>query len=150
MKQKPIHISNFEIGDIIVRMEPALSLSGKVRDRSYLGKPLKFLGIANGCIYVEKFKEEREDEMDMHEIDGFNLSEMFNMLMGEIGPRTLPEDLWSEGWAHYIDPYSIGKEEKEQDNFRGETRASLEKKLQKALDNEDYRLAEKIKRIINK
>jgi len=151
MKQEPLNIENFEIGDIIVRIKPAKMLGKNgIEDRSYLGKPFKFLGIANGCIYIEKVKQENEIE-DMPDV--LNLAEMMSMFFGETGPRALPTDLWEEGWAIYINPYDIGKTGDEfADEFKILERASLrdlKAKYSKALKNEEYEKAEKIKKIID-
>ena len=152
MKQEPLNITNFEIGDIIVRMQPAIPLGtdmGQRGDRSYMGKPLKFLGMANGCIYAEKVKS-KNSEADKSLPDMFDISEMISLFTGEAGSKllSLPIDLWSEGWAKYIDPYSIAG-----DYIKKETNGLKIEELQKlykiALDDENYEKAEKLKKIID-
>ena len=152
MKQQqiPLNINNFEIGDIIVRIEPAAML-GNTRDRSYIGKPFKFLGVANGCIYIEKIKKNEEETFDPENL--LNIAEMFNLFMGDNkGPLSLPLDLWAEGWSLYIDPYSIGSDNLEkhfENEFKGESIRSLKAKYKQALENEEYEKAEKIRKIID-
>jgi len=154
MKQVPLNISNFEIGDTIVRIHPSLSIDGGPdrRDRSYIGKPMKFLGVANGCIYVEKIKE--DDHVDSGVPDMFNLAEMLRMFTGEAGPISLPLDLWSEGWSTYIDPYNIGSAPSRRQSFDeelgGKSLKTLKTMYEKAIETEDYLKAERIKRVIDK
>ena len=143
MKQESLSIENFQIGDIIVRMEPSAPLGsreGGIRDRSYLGKPLKFLGVVNGCIYVEKIKN------DFDSGDMFSLIEMLSMITGDVGPISLPVDLWSEGWALYINPYEINGN----NALEKYTKIQLEKILKEALEKEDYKKASVIQKRLDK
>jgi len=142
MKQKPLNIEKFKIGDIITRIEPSAPLGkNEIRDRSYIGKPLKFLGIANGCVYVEKVKNEIENE------DAFSIAELFGMFTGDNGPITLPMDLWSEGWSIYIDPYELGgKQTQFNEALEKYEKIELEEKLKEALSSEDYKRAALIKK----
>ena len=47
-------IYDFNKGDEIVRVVPAKEYSTGVRDRSYMGEKLIFVGIANGQIYFKR------------------------------------------------------------------------------------------------
>lgn len=162
MKQVPLNITNFEIGDIIVRIEPMLppaNFSRSVDDRSFLGKPYKFLGIANACIYLEKQpttqkKTEKPEETDFSmEMGMFNLTDIFSMFTDSTGPLSLPVDLWSEGWAKYIDPYEIGgaltTREAYDKSIEGKSTKELQKLYDKAIEAEEYLKAERIKRILD-
>ena len=68
------NISNFKKGDNIVRLKPAI---GSVLDYSFIGKKMKFLGIANGQIYVK------------HPLYTENIS--------------LSVDVWGEHWELFVD-----------------------------------------------
>ena len=120
-------IYEFKKGDEIVRIIPAkplIDIMGKeIRDRSYLGEKMIFAGIANGQIYVK-----RTDYISI-QLFGDKLVD-------------LPLDLWDDGWEYWVDP----------DTLLGNIISSdtLEKKLKKALDDEDYELADKIKKLLNK
>lgn len=140
MEQKEMSIYEFKKGDTVTRIKPSKSIPGlaDITDRSFIGQKLRFLGIANGCVYVELATEE---EMD----DGIpDIGRFFKMLSGKSGPINLPLDIWEEGWSYYIDPYSIGNitsynlSEKE-----------LNKKIKDAIEEEDYTLADKLKRQLN-
>jgi len=145
MKQLPLNIRNFEIGDIIVRIQPSTPMgnSESRKDRSYIGKPMKFLGVANGCIYTEKVKSDEPDEMP----DMFNLAEMLSMFTGDSGPISLPLDIWEEGWSKYIDPYSIGSGHFEEE-IKEIAIEELERMYKAALEAENYEKADKLKKLI--
>lgn len=154
MKQKPMSIHEFEKGDLITRIAPSKPFPGleseDLRDRAYIGIALKFLGVANGCVYVEKIPANPELD-DMPDIGRFFKA----MMGGESGPINLPLDMWDEGWSYYIDPYDIGRklDNKFQDLIgkKSHTKVSkseLEEQLKKALDNEEYEKAEKLKKEI--
>jgi len=130
-------IYEFTKNDSIVRIQPAKSLGPIINligqsqersgDRSYLGEELIFVGIANGQIYLKS-------------TDEFRLSHFGDKLL------SLDLDLWDEGWEYYIDPLTLTD-----DNYTISIDIkSLENRLDKALDNEDYELAEKIKLMITK
>jgi len=65
---------------------------------------------------------------------------MSNML-GEDHISNVALDLWSEGWIEYIDPKTLL--EGQEDVI---SNLSIEKQIERAVDNEDYELAEKLKR----
>jgi hypothetical protein len=81
-----MNINNFLPGDKIVRVDSSKPYNSGVRDRSYIGEKLIFVGITNGQLYCE-----RTDELS---ILGDNLLE-------------LSLDMWGEGWEYYIDPKSL-------------------------------------------
>ena len=125
-------IYEFKKGDEIVRVEPAKPYTpittnmfgqqeGGLRDRSYLGEKLIFIGIANGQIYCQR-------------TDNFSLK-----IFGE-KPLGLSLDIWDDGWDYYIDPQTLidGLEIK-LDN------KTIQEQIKKAIENEDYELAEKLK-----
>lgn len=125
-------IYDFKKGDEIVRIQPAKPYSavriglfgqeeGGVRDRSYMGEKLIFVGIANGQIYCQR-------------TDSFSLSMFGDKLLD------LALDIWDEGWDLYVDPKKLleGFEPK-MDN------QTIEEQIKKAIENEDYKLAEKLK-----
>jgi len=155
MVQKSMSIYEFKRGDLITRIEPSKPLPGfdgeDFKDRAYIGTPLKFLGIANGCVYVERYKkpnhQEGEDELPI-------IGSFFKMMVGEAGPINLPLDIWSDGWSYYIDPYTLSREldDKFQDLADDEPHASLEeleRQLKEALKREDYLRADKLQKMIN-
>jgi hypothetical protein len=120
-------IYEFKKGDEIVRIIPAkplIDIMGKeMRDRSYLGEKMIFVGIANGQIYIK-----RTDHLSL-QLFGDKLVD-------------LPLDLWDEGWGYWVDPETL------LENIISDE--TLEKKLNKALLEEDYELANKIKKLLNK
>jgi hypothetical protein len=95
----------------------------EVRDRSYLGEKLIFVGIANGQIYLK-----RTDYLSL-QLFGDKLVD-------------LPLDLWDDGWDIWVDPVEL------LDNIISSE--TLLEKLDKALKDEDYELADKIKKLLNK
>lgn len=84
-------------------------------DRSYIGVPFVFAGIANGCIYLLDTFQER---------------------------KIMPCDAFSTGWAYWRDPEQL---------YNGLTSFSIEdlqKALQQAIQDEDYEVAEQLRRSI--
>ncbi len=120
-------IYEFKKGDVIVRIIPAKPLMGmmekEIRDRSYLGEKMIFAGIANGQIYLKR-------------TDYLSLQLFGNKLVD------LSLDLWDDGWEHWVDPETLLE-----NIISTET---LNEKLEKALKDEDYELADKIKKFLNK
>jgi hypothetical protein len=96
--QKSQNIRSFAPGTIITRIEPAtssnsgstdifdfdgsLKVSTGRKDSSYIGEPMRFIGIANGCVLVESGFDKRI--RDLRILDGFE-----------------------DGWSEYIDPNEI-------------------------------------------
>jgi hypothetical protein len=125
-------IYDFKKGDEIVRVQPAKPYSavriglfgqeeGGVRDRSYMGEKLIFVGIANGQIYLQSDSDFRKAMFGDRLID-------------------LSLDIWDEGWDLFIDPKKLleGFEPKMD-------KQTIEEQIQNAIKNEDYELAEKLK-----
>jgi len=157
MKQKSLSIYKFKKGDIITRIIPAKGIpgfEGDIRDRSYIGIPLLLLGIANGCIYVEQEEVSKKPDFDNEEdeMGSAMLGSLFLSLFKQSGPKNLPLDIWDEGWALYIDPYSIGEETKEINSNNALSKyekIELQEKLKKALEKEDYDVAGMIQKRLN-
>ena len=128
-------IYEFKKGDEITRIEPAkpyspvrISLFGQeedgVRDRSYMGEKLIFVGIANGQVYFR-----RTDELSLR-------------LFGD-KLKGVSLDLWSEGWDYYFDPLKL--EHGEVDIL---DKAQIETQINKAIKEENYELAARLKKSI--
>jgi len=81
-------IYDFKKGDKIVRIQPAKPYQNRMRDRSYMGEKLIFVGIANGQIYCKR-------------TDRLSLSIFGDELLG------LALDVWDEGWDLFIDPKTL-------------------------------------------
>jgi len=81
-------IYEFVQGDEIVRVQPSKTYSSGIRDRSYMGQKLIFVGIANGCIYCKR-------------TDEFSISIFGDKLVD------LSLDIWDEGWELYVDPSTL-------------------------------------------
>ena len=120
------NIYDFKKGDEIVRVVPSRIISYSdmhpegSRDRSYIGSKLIFVGIANGCIYLQRTGVE---------------AKMFPDQLVE-----LPLDLFDEGWDCYVDPQSLVD-----DIIPLE---ALERALTLALEKEDYEAAENLRKRI--
>ena len=119
-------IYEFKKGDEIVRVTPAKPLKnllGEIRDRSFLGEKMIFAGIANGQIYLRRTKK-----LDI-------------IIFGK-ALLDLPLDIWDDGWDYFVDP----------ENLLADIlpREVLEDKLDKALEEEDYRLAERLRKLLEK
>lgn len=126
-------IYNFKKGDSIVRTHPSkpynknmelfgepLEVEGR-RDRSYLGEELIFVGVSNGQVYLQ-----RTDEFSKR-------------VFGDKLLR-LSLDIWDEGWDYYTDPNKLFKNDSlEMD------KTLIEEQIKKAIENEDYELANKLK-----
>ena len=153
MKQTPRSINDFKRGDIVTRLIPSAPLPGlslgdgeddDIKDRNFIGAPLRFLGIANGCVNLERYENPR-DQMDTEGFTGFG--GFMKMMMGQSGPISLPLDIWSEGWAIYIDPYSLDDFEVDGEPMKfieSRDKRELERELQDAIENEDFLEAARI------
>jgi len=124
-------IYDFKKGDEIVRIQPSkpypmmgrgmFGASVDVQDKSYRGDKMEFLGIANGMIYLRNHSS-------------FHKSVFGDKLID------LDIDIWDEGWDYYFDPEKfIEGEEKQIDD------SIIEEQIRKAIEVEDYELAEKLK-----
>ena len=119
-------IYEFKKWDIVTRIEPAKpvgeDLFGRERtgDRSWIGTPMKYLGILNGCIYLQpQYPEDWTDEDRM--ID-------------------LPLDIWTEGWDLYVNPKLLLEDI---DDIIASD-AELRKQIELAIADENFELAEKL------
>jgi hypothetical protein len=125
MKQIPFSAYEFKPGDIVTRLIPSkpIKIMGEetIVDRGYIGEELMFLGIVNGCVNVERMNHTKQDL----------LKAMFSP-----GPVmiSLPLDAYDEGWAYYIDPYSL------LDNVNEEAPQKKKKKPQGILIDEELSL----------
>ena len=135
MKQDPKSIYDFNSGDIVTRIEPAvivnksMFLGGLNYDNSFVGEKLIFLGIANGCAYFEP-------------------TDSFSYLLEKGKPISLELHRFEEGWAHYIDPITfIGLKTSK---YVSMSDAKLLGKLDEAIGVEDYEEASRIQHEINK
>jgi len=115
-------IYEFKKGDEIVRIVPAKPLNN-IRDRSYMGNKMIFVGIANGQIYLKR------------------TNPLEKRLFGD-DLANLSLDIWDEGWDTWVDPLTL------LDNEIDPTH--IEDRLFDALTDEDYELAEKLKNILTK
>ena len=113
-------IYEFKKGDEIVRIIPAKPINN-IRDRSYMGDKMIFVGIANGQIYLKPTKE-----LDLH-LFGDSLS-------------NLSLDIWDEGWDIWVDPLTLYENDIDPTH--------IENRLFDALSREDYIEAEKLKDIL--
>lgn len=156
MEQTPMSIYDFLKGDKITRMVPSkpIKIFGEetVEDRQYIGEPLIFLGVANGCVYVEREEKPQQKRGGGMMIDGQEGPLGFlKMLFGGPGPINLPLDVWDEGWGHYINPYEIGDQtESKYDILDDSSLEVLRKQLDIALRKEEYEKADRIKIKITK
>ena len=97
--QQSQSIRSFEPGTIVTRIEPAVAsnqgdgsmfdFDGSLKvctgrkDSSYIGEPMRFIGIANGCVLVE-YAFDKDKIRQLRILDGFE-----------------------DGWSEYIDPNEI-------------------------------------------
>ena len=126
------NICEFKKGDVITRIIPAKELPGifggrGIGDRSYIGEPFIFVGIANGCIYIKRALK-------------VDILEFGDKLMD------LKMDIFSEGWDYYIDPLSLLTDI---DDVIIISKEQLEDQLEKALEDENYELASVLKEKLN-
>lgn len=128
-------IYEFQKGDEIVRVCPAkeyspqrmgmFGIDGGIRDRSYIGQKLIFIGVLNGLIYCK-----RTDKLSLL---------MFGDTLLE-----LSLDIFDDGWDYYIDPSKLFDGFVQKMDIR-----TIEDKIKEAIDCEDYELAEKLKNMLN-
>jgi|19_taG_2_1085344.scaffolds.fasta_scaffold00745_12 hypothetical protein len=122
-------IYDFKKGDEVVRTQASKPVGYTVmnpeghRDRSYIGNKMIFVGIANGCIYLQRTGIE---------------AKMFPDKLVD-----LPLDLFDEGWDLYIDPEKLLEEV---DSII--PMEALQRALHLALQKEDYEAAENLKKRI--
>jgi len=151
MKPQGKSIYNFTPGDLITRVTSSNPKNNGSQDPSYIGMPFYFLGIANGCIYLDP-------KIDGDEEIAFELM-MEKMLFGKVGKKQLNLDLWENGWDLYVDPatfipYSknetLIEEESTLDNTYNYSVAKLKQLYDNAIIKEQYELADKYKKMLGK
>jgi len=134
-------IYDFKKNDVVTRVKPAKSFgkaispfSGKEielgRDRSYIGEKLIFVGIANGCAY---FKRTSEIEL-----------KIFGNKMID-----LELDVFDEGWDYWVDPETLLDSEIDY-STNSMSRKEIEEKISQAVSEENYELAEKLRKYLEK
>ena len=127
-------IYEFKKGDVITRVNPGKALGRSIfnpegqGDRSYQGDKLIFVGIANGCIYLK-----RTNALEL---------QIFGDKMID-----LELDIFSDGWDYYIDPNSLLEDIDETILVSTD---GLQDAIVKAISEENYEAAEKLKRLIKK
>ena len=118
-------IYEFENGDEVVRIEPAKDLNNilgeTIRDRSYIGEKMIFVGIANGVIYLKP-------------------TEKVSIFFSADGFIDLPLDIWDEGWDHWVDPETL------LNNVLDDRQ--IKSKLADAIAEENYELANKLQKML--
>lgn len=123
------NIYEFKKGDEIVRVEASKPVGHTVmnpeghRDRSYIGNKMIFVGIANGCIYLQRTGVD---------------AKIFPDKLAE-----LPLDLFEDGWDLYIDPAKLLEDVDSVIPLE-----ALERALGLAVDKEDYEAAENLRQRI--
>ena len=116
-------IYEFKKGDEIVRVENAKPVGGNgIRDRSYVGEKMVFVGIANGVIYLKP------------------TTVISIFLAGKEKLMDLPLDNWDEGWDYWVDPENL------LDNILDNKQ--IKSKLAKAIAVENYELADKLQKML--
>ena len=128
-------IYEFKKGDIITRVEPSAPL-GKggffgdegFRDRSYIGEKYILAGIANGCIYLKR-------------IDALEIRIFGNKLID------LPLDIFENGWNYWIDPQTLLEDI---DETLYVSTNNLQEAINKAIEEENYEAANKLKKLLDK
>ena len=124
MKQEEKSIYDFKKGDLITRLKPIVYQDGE-KDFAFVGKQLTFMGIANASVYLSKD------------------SDFFTAIFTGKDHFTiqLPLEICEEGWAEYVVPDFL-----DQDNLVLDNEEKIKAKIKSALDEEDYELAERLKR----
>jgi hypothetical protein len=142
MSSKSIY--DFKNGDIITRIEPVEykedSIFGKLKDPMYVGTKFIFLGIANGCLYLQR------GDIDKTSI----FASIFGLVL------KLDIYTWEKGWDFYKEPVflkdlSINKNRIDEDEiplsvnddelksiFLEESEKEIQKSIDKAIKKEDY------------
>lgn len=117
----------FKNGDVVTRVKPAIleSMFGPFKDSSFMGVKYIFLGIANGCIYLER------------------TSQVEKVFQGQT--FFLPLEFYETGWNYYEEPEFL-KGKHSLINFFEKTMnkqslESLRVAHEKALQSENYELA---------
>lgn len=159
--QIPKEISEFKGGDVITRVipsEPYPNMIGEmVPDFNYIGIELTFIGILNGCIYVEQKNSNNFINLlfgpliDMMEKENPEDKPPEFKMMKEAGNTktllSLPLSIWADGWVEYIDPKKyFGLAENTEIIGAGDSEEAINKKMKEAMKNEDYETADRLKK----
>jgi len=128
-------IYEFKKGDVITRIEPSAAL-GKggffaeegFQDRSYIGEKMVFVGIANGNIYLQRTCP-------------FELKILGDRLID------LALDIFSDGWDLWIDPLTLLEDI---DETLYVSTDNLQEAINKAIEEENYEAANKLKKLLDK
>lgn len=126
-------IYEFKKGDLVTRVEPSKQLPSHffqeegVRDRSYIGDPLKFMGIINGCAYFKRI-----NSID-RKIFGDDLLQ-------------LQLDIFSNGWDNYIDPKTLLSDDDKDTIVISKN--GIKEALEKAILDENYEEAARLKKLL--
>lgn len=132
-----MNIKEFKKDDVVTRVDPRVEVLDDFKDFSLVGKKVIFLGIANASIYLQKEND---------------VLSTFNAIFGD-GKATntlqIPLELWEEGWAKYEDPDFLKKDENPNHLFKinsvTENDLSLQELYDKAVEVEDFELAQKLR-----
>ena len=117
-------IHDFKKGDLITRVKSAWTESpdGNYKDTSFMGQKLIFLGIANGCIYLERSAT----------IEKILNGQTFH----------IPLEIYEYGWNHFEQPdFLKGKGDMlsmVEKAMTEQTEVALKKLRKKALDEENF------------
>jgi len=131
-KNNPQSIHIFKKGDTVTRVSSAYieTSEGNYSDTSFMGQKLIFLGIANGCIYLERS------------------TIIEKVLNGQT--FHIPLEIYEKGWNYFEEPdFLKGKGDMlsmVEKAMTEQTTKALEKLHQKAKEEENYELAAKIQK----
>lgn len=114
-------IYEFNRGDEITRIAPSKKYQSGLRDRSYMGDKLIFVGIANGQIYCQRTNK---SELSIFGDKLINLS----------------LDMWDEDWDYYFDPNKLLEGLGNQID-----KEIIEDEIKNAIEKENYELVIKLK-----
>ena len=126
------HIRHFKNGDKITRIEALIEIDN-YKNFTYVGQELTFLGIENATIYLKRKPAE---------ITGNPFSILFGGDSDK--PVTLPLELWGNGWDYYKEPDFLNTDEISLEE------KNIQDKIQKAIDEQDFELAAKLTKKLNK
>ena len=134
-------VYDFKKNDVVTRIKPAKSFGKTIDiltgnevelggDRSYIGEKLIFVGIANGCAYFKR-------------TDPIELKIFVDKLIG------LELDVFDGGWDYWIDPETLLDSEIDY-STNSMSRKEIEEKISQAVSEENYELAEKLRKYLDK
>jgi hypothetical protein len=121
---KTIDIRLLKKGDRITRIKPAEIDDAEIEDVSFIGTPVIFLGIANGCLYLERDSQAEK------------------MLYGTY--IKLPLFFWSKHWVMFEEPEfleNINVLAVIEQELNSQYEKTLVIELEKAEENDDFEKA---------